>query len=192
MLAEIRIGPLPNRKTLDMSERKSLMILVLLVFAIPTGCDSSPGDDDESTENGSTSVARPSLESGTTFSSDNGLPKGRIYAVASCPDGSTWFGFGVNGSGMARLEGSSWTTFSEEDGLESNYVYALSCDSENNIWIGYGIQAGGVTVFDGSQWSTYTEDDGLTSNYVAAITTSENGELWIGYADQSEGVDRFR
>lgn len=163
------------------------VLLVLASALLTCGCDFGKASDD-----GASDVATPSSESRTTYTVDDGLPEDRIYAAATCPNGNVWFGFGQQGDGLTRFDGSNWKTFTEEDGLESNYVYALACDRENGVWIGYGNQGLGITRFTGSEWTTYDEQDGLSSNYVASITSGESGDLWVGYADQQEGADRFR
>lgn len=113
-------------------------LLLLLAFGlIVWGCDFGFGKSDSRPES---DVAVPSPVAGSTFAATSGLAEDRIYAVASCPNGNVWFGFGQQAGGLIRYDGSNLKTFTKEDGLESNRVYALACDRENGIWIGYGIQ----------------------------------------------------
>jgi ligand-binding sensor domain-containing protein len=166
---------------------RSLLLVLMLALGL-WACDFGFGK----AESNQADVAVPTPDGGTTFTEQSGLPEDRIYAVASCPNGNVWFGFGQQAGGLTRYDGSNWKTFTKQDGLESDRVYALACDQQNGIWIGYGIQGSGVTRRTGNGWTTYTEQDGLSSNYVATITSEKDGELWIGYAEQQPGVDRFQ
>lgn len=165
-------------------------LLIVSTFALVFwACDFGFGK----AESNGADVAIPTTDSGTTYTEESGLPEDRIYAVASCPNGNVWLGYGDQADGLTRYNGSNWKTFTEqENGLEDDAIYALACDQNNGVWIGYGIQGQGVTRYTGDEWKTFTEQDGLSSNYVATITSEKDGELWIGYDEQQEGVDHFK
>lgn len=126
------------------------------------------------------------------FTGEDGLAWSQVAAVAVCPNGDVWFGYGIGGNGITRFDGSRWETLTREDGLAKNSVYALACDRSGVLWIGYWINAGGLTRYDGKRWTTFTKEDGLSNDRIASIGIGPDGEIWIGFGNQANGIDRLK
>jgi ligand-binding sensor domain-containing protein len=128
---------------------------------------------------------------GIHYDSESGLARELVHAAAACPNGSVWFGYGLNGGGLTRISDSEARTFTTDDGLERDHVHALACDSSSRVWIGYGVNAGGLTRYDGSSWHTYTTADGLASDYVEDVAAATNGRVLVVYGNNGQGADLF-
>jgi ligand-binding sensor domain-containing protein/signal transduction histidine kinase len=104
-----------------------------------------------------------------------GLPPGRIQAIASDARGTLWIG--LRGAGLARLDGDRFTTFTARDGLSNDNVLALLVDSAGTLWAGTDA---GLDRFEGARFVHMTASDGLPAGGVRAIHEDRSRRLWIG------------
>lgn len=156
--------------------------LVFLIGLALAACDTA-------STNGDNLAPGTGVDTVTHYTQEDGMARNLTHAVAVCPNGDVWFGYGPNGAGASRLRGNSWQHFTRDDVLQRNGVFALACDRHNNVWIGYGINAGGLTRYTGTQWITYTRDDGLTSNYIQSISAHPDGSVWVTFGNNGQGAN---
>ena len=110
--------------------------------------------------------------------SNSGLPKNDINAIAIDASGNKWIG--TNG-GLAKFDGVTWTVYTiSNSGLPSNYINSIAIDTSGNKWIGTSF---GLAKFDGATWTVYNDtNSGLPVYYVSSIAIDGGGNKWIGTA----------
>lgn len=122
---------------------------------------------------------------------EQGLAGRAVWAIASGPDGQTWFG-GEQGAVSfmpnddMTPEDDDWAVYTPEDGLPHQWVTAIATDEDGGVW--FGTQGGGVAYFDHNGWTRYTEEDGLVSNWVRDIAVDPMGVVWFA---TSRGISAF-
>ena len=165
----------------------SLIALVLFSF-----CNSNPTEVGSTDQNEINGDPDPTFNEISLITTDDGLVRSQVYALAVCPNNDVWFGYGPNGNGITKMAGSEVVSYTENEGLSNNNVHALECDSKGRLWIGYGANAGGLTVLNNNEWKNYTTEDGLHSNNIFSIAVSDEDEIWISYGAQRSGVTYIR
>lgn len=129
----------------------------------------------------------------TTFTYDDGLVSGIVYALAEDDEGYLWFGT-AGGVSVLDYAGTpfdkgddAWITFTTDDGLAHNFVLAMAEDSGGRWW--FGTRGGGVSVLDdgGTPWDkgddvwiTFTTADGLARDDVYFVAEDGGGRWWFG------------
>ncbi len=105
----------------------------------------------------------------------DGLPAGRIQAIAEDAEGVLWVG--LRGAGLARLEGGRVQVYTMRDGLSSDEVLALRVDGQGTLWVG---TAAGLDRFARGRLSAVSRVDGVPPGGVRAIYEDRSGRLWAG------------
>jgi len=111
----------------------------------------------------------------THFGSDEGLPSGRVQAIADVTGGGLWIG--LRGGGLVRYSAGRFRAYTVLDGLLSDNVLAVFEDRSGRVWIGTDA---GLDRFDGGRFTHFTARDGLPPGSVRAIREDREGRLWIG------------
>ena len=112
-----------------------------------------------------------------TYTADDGLAPGVVYAVHQSRDGSVWAGT-LSGE-VSRIDKGRVTTFTTADGLSADAVTAIQETPDGVIWVG---TAGGLAAFRGGNWRRYGGEDGLPPGRVNSLALDGDGVLWIGAA----------
>ena len=119
-----------------------------------------------------------------TYTPDDGVGGGKVYALLEDTKGNLWFG--TDGGGVTRYDGFSWQNFTTKNGLTDNSVYSLLEDSNGNIWV--GTYYGGMSRYDGENWTAYSLTEDPFNNRITALEEDNNGNIWAG---TFRGVIRF-
>lgn len=126
-----------------------------------------------------------------TLTTENGLPEGRMLALAEDSTGALWFGAE---RGLARCAEDACRIFTRADGLASDLVSVLFVDSAGTVWAGNGLGTeGGLSAWDGATgtpggvWRQVTVEDGLAHPMVNAILEEREGALWFGVGFAARG-----
>ena len=106
---------------------------------------------------------------------EEGLPAGRVQAIADGAGGALWLG--LRGGGLARFEGGRFRTFRSSDGLSSDNVLAVLEDRTGRLWVGTDA---GLDRLEAGHFVHLTMKDGLPSGAVRSIYEDRRGRLWIG------------
>jgi ligand-binding sensor domain-containing protein/signal transduction histidine kinase len=109
------------------------------------------------------------------YGPEEGLPAGRIQAIASDARGALWIA--LRGAGLARLDGDRFTTFTTRDGLSTDNILALLVDSAGTVWVGTDA---GLDRLEGARFVHITASDGLPAGGVRALHEDRSRRLWIG------------
>lgn len=109
-----------------------------------------------------------------------------VWAIASTPDGSLWFG--TFGGGLYRLDAQErLTRFLPSPGnpnsLPAENVLALAVDSRGDLWAG---TTKGLARWTGKGFETITAAS-LSGTTVFSLSAESDGSLWIG---TDQGLDR--
>ena len=115
--------------------------------------------------------------SAQTYTVEDGLARGGIYAVHRARDGAVWAG-SVAGS-ITRIHQGRISTFTKSDGLSGEAITTISETRDGVIWVG---TSGGLQAFRRGAWKVYSGPEGLPPGRVNSLTTDEQGMLWIGAA----------
>jgi diguanylate cyclase (GGDEF)-like protein len=126
-------------------------------------------------------------ESVTRFTTRDGLPSDRIWALEDDGAGGMWVA--THGAGIVRWRASkAQQRLTTREGLPSDFARALLRDRDGTLWI--GTDGGGLTAWrDGAIVRTITTRDGLPSNFIRALRRDRDGSLWIG---TDGGLSRWR
>jgi hypothetical protein len=115
------------------------------------------------------------------------LPDDNVWAIATDPDGSHWFG---TEGGVAHLFGTTWTVYNASNSaLPACRVMGIATDPDGSHW--FATDGGGVAHFDGTNWTVYDAyNSGLPADNVYAITCDPDGSHWFGTV-MGSGVAHF-
>jgi len=126
-----------------------------------------------------------------TLTAEDGLPEGRLLALAEEPTGALWFGAE---RGLARCAEGACRVFTRADGLASDLVSVLFVDSSWTVWAGNGLSTeGGLSAWNGATdtpgkvWRQITVENGLAHPMVNAILEDREGALWFGVGFAARG-----
>jgi ligand-binding sensor domain-containing protein/signal transduction histidine kinase len=112
-----------------------------------------------------------------TYTANDGLAPGGVYAVHRAPDGSVWAG--TLGGGLSRIQNGQVSSFSVADGLSGDPITTIQDTPDGMVWVG---TTAGLQALRGSAWRIYRGQDGLPPGRVNSLAVDENGGLWIGAA----------
>lgn len=122
----------------------------------------------------------------TSWSSKDGLPAARIWALAQDADGYLWIG---TNDGVVRFDGLQfvrWEIFGR-DPLPSRFIRVLRATRDGSIWVGFSPNIGYATEgpayvarLQNGRATVYSERDGLGLGTVRAIVEDGSGAIWVG------------
>lgn len=126
-------------------------------------------------------------ESVTRYTTRDGLPSDRIWALEDDGTGGLWIA--THGGGVVRWHGArALEKITRREGLPNDLARALLRDPDGTLWI--GTDGGGVAAWrNGAMVRTVTTRNGLPSDLVRALQRDRDGSLWIG---TDGGLARFR
>jgi signal transduction histidine kinase/ligand-binding sensor domain-containing protein len=114
----------------------------------------------------------------TTWNENNGLPAGRIRAIAQDADGYLWLG---TDAGLVRFDGVRFTAWSglADTRLPGGAVTTLLATRDRALWIGVSGRTPLARIKDGAV-TMYGERDGLGGTYVLTLLEDTDGTIWAG------------
>jgi len=123
----------------------------------------------------------------TRFTTRDGLPSDRIWAIEDDGDGGMWIA--THGGGVVRWrDGRVQEHITMREGLPNDVVRALLRDSAGTLWI--GTDGGGIAAWrNGAIVRRVTTRDGLPNDFVRTLRRDRHGSLWIG---TDAGLARWR
>ena len=124
-------------------------------------------------------------KAGILYTTRDGLPDNRVYAVCETRDGSLWAG---TEQGLARLKDGVFTTYPGKDGVKNDYITCITEDHSGNLLV--GTQTRGLMRLAGDTWTRFGAADGLSDQSIRCITKDREGNLWIG--GTTGGVNRLK
>ncbi|HET8541308.1 MAG TPA: two-component regulator propeller domain-containing protein [Anaeromyxobacter sp.] len=104
-----------------------------------------------------------------------GLPDGRVQALARAPDGSFWIA--LDPGGLVQVRGGTVTTFTRGTGLVSENVRAVTVDKGGRVWV--GTREGEVQVLSTGRSTVFGAAAGLARHPVNRILDDRHGTTWI-------------
>jgi PAS domain S-box-containing protein len=105
----------------------------------------------------------------------NGLPDGRVYAIAEDSSGGRWF---ATAKGLGRLRDDRWTYWTIQRGLRTDRVFTLAVDRDQRVWIGHQTQ--GLGYIDTNDAVVYmTPEKGFVNAAVWDLLVDYAGRLWV-------------
>jgi signal transduction histidine kinase/streptogramin lyase len=109
----------------------------------------------------------------TALGEREGVPRGRLEALAETSDGALWIGTML---GLARLEHGGSRAVALDAGLPSTYVHVLRPDADGGLWAG---TQEGLARWDagGQRWR---REAGMPAHSVEALWLDADGTLWAG------------
>jgi len=121
------------------------------------------------------------------FTTHDGLPSDRIWAIEDDGSGGLWLA--THGGGVVRWSGGRVVQrITTREGLPNDVAPALHRDGDGTLWI--GTDGGGVVAWrNGAIAQRITTRDGLPSDFVRTLRRDRDGTLWIG---TDRGVARWR
>src|SRR5207237_10660152 len=123
----------------------------------------------------------------TRFTTRNGLPSDRLWAIED--DGADGLWIATFDEGVVRWRDSAVRQrITKRDGLPSDLARTLLRDPTGMLWI--GTDGGGLAGWrDGTVVRTLTTRDGLPSDFIRSLLRDRDGSLWIG---TDRGLARWR
>jgi diguanylate cyclase (GGDEF)-like protein len=114
----------------------------------------------------------------TRFTTRDGLPSDRIWAVEDDGAGGLWVA--THGGGVVRWRDSRvQQRITTREGLPNDFARALLRDADGTLWI--GTDGGGLAAFrDGALLRVLTTRDGLPNDFIRTLLRDRDGTLWIG------------
>jgi len=120
----------------------------------------------------------------TMLAEADGLPRGRVLALAETPEGFVWCG---TAGGLIRLPvGGPWDAghmlrMTTKDGLLHDRIFAIVRDTEGGLWFGtYAAPDGGLSRWKDGRWSHWTLKEGLPHPNVTSLMLARDGRIWLG------------
>lgn len=107
----------------------------------------------------------------------DGLPSGRIAAIAQTGDDYLWLGTNV---GLVRFDGITFLQWRELSSLElpARSVWALCAATDDSLWVGFS-SPGGVSRIKDGLVTNFDEADGLPDGAVNSLTEAHDGTIWV-------------
>ena len=118
---------------------------------------------------------------------DDGLPSGRIQAIAQTADGYLWLG---TSRGLSRFDGYHFSNFYRTNThfLSVDNIVSLCPANDGSLWV--GTDGGGlVQVQKNGQFRSLGAPQGLTNEFIRALHQDARGDLWVG---TDHGLFRLR
>jgi signal transduction histidine kinase/ligand-binding sensor domain-containing protein len=119
---------------------------------------------------------------GRTFTTEDGLPGGHVWAVREDRAGTLWAG---TANGLARLQVDRFRVYTTADGLPGGQIWAIDEDKDGSLWLATD---GGLVESDGSTFTTYRPPGGLPENLFVPFSPRRAGGYWMGTAGGLEHV----
>jgi len=132
-------------------------------------------------------VLRVSGNDVTRFTTRDGLPSDRIWAIEDDGSGGLWIA--THGGGVVHWrDGNVVQRITTAEGLPNDVAPALLHDADGTLWI--GTDGGGVIAWkNGAIVRRVTTREGLPSDFVRMLQRDRAGSLWIG---TDSGLARLR
>jgi ligand-binding sensor domain-containing protein len=114
----------------------------------------------------------------SSWSENDGLPSGPIWALTQDENGFLWIG---SDAGLLRFDGVRFRTWQELAGspLPQGAVHTLLVAHDGNLWVGFGEQAL-VARVRGRNVDVYGSHDGLVGHQITALVEDASGDIWAG------------
>ena len=111
-----------------------------------------------------------------SWDNENGLPKGRLTALARTPDGYLWVGSSV---GLVRFDGVRFVTLTTNTvpALGDNHVLSLVVDTNGALWI--GTRGGTLAVREGGTFRSVPLDPRLRGMAISHLSLDSQGAIWL-------------
>ena len=111
----------------------------------------------------------------TSFATDAGLTRQRVFDIAFTPDGTAWV---AAEDGLRRFDGFEWERFGTNAGLPSTFMRAVGVTAKGELWVG---SDAGVGVFDGQRlkYDPRGSLTGLANSSVREIDVDPDGTVWF-------------
>ncbi len=114
----------------------------------------------------------------TRYTTRNGLPTDRVWALEGDGDNGLWVA--THGGGVIRWRDNRVVErITTAEGLPNDFARTLLRDPDGTLWI--GTDGGGLIAWrNGTILRTITTKDGLPSDLIRALHRDRDGSLWIG------------
>ena len=114
----------------------------------------------------------------TRYTTRDGLPSDRIWAIEDDGEGGVWVA--THGGGVVRWnDGAVQQRLTTREGLPNDIVRALLRDPDGTLWL--GTDGGGLVAWrDGKILRRVTTREGLPNDFVRTLMRDRDGSLWIG------------
>jgi len=111
----------------------------------------------------------------TTYATDAGLTRQRVFDIAFTPDGTAWLAVE---DGLRRYDGFEWERFGTNANLPSTFARAVGVTAKGELWVGSDAGAG---VFDGQRlkYDPRGSLTGLANSNVREIDVDPDGTMWF-------------
>jgi hypothetical protein len=120
-----------------------------------------------------------------TFTTKNGLPANKVYAVRADGD-RVWIG---TSHGLVLYENNEFTTFTTEDGLAHNGVLAIDVSElTGDVWIA---TLGGMNRYSGGQFETFTQFNSGLANDVIYSVVCDGKDVWCATGGGAGHYDTY-
>lgn len=112
-----------------------------------------------------------------TWSVDQGLPAGTVYALAQSADGYVW---AATQEGFVRFDGTEFVTYDKAAAAKMRHNMTVALLSARDGSVFAATTGGGVVHLDKGRIHSYGMSEGLPSDAATALYESGNGTIWIG------------
>src|SRR6266480_6772442 len=112
-----------------------------------------------------------------TWTVDQGLPQGTVYALAQTADGYVW---AATQEGFVRFDGTEFLTYDKASAPQIHNNMTLSLLSARDGSLYAATNGGGVGRVQGRRINVMEIGEGMPSDAATALYESGNGTLWIG------------
>jgi signal transduction histidine kinase/CheY-like chemotaxis protein len=111
----------------------------------------------------------------TSYATDAGLTRQRVFDIAFTPDGTAWV---AAEDGLRRFDGFEWERFGTNAGLPSTFMRAVVVTTNGELWVGSDAGAG---VFDDQRlkYDPRGSPAGLANSNVREIAADLDGTVWF-------------
>ncbi len=116
--------------------------------------------------------------------SDKRLKASTMF-ITETRDGSLWFG--MDGTGLIKMNNDSLSVFTSKDGLASDVVFCLHEGDDSTLWLGTN---SGLNRLKNNAFTTYTTANGMPSDVVFFILPDDKGTFWIGANNGVSSIDQ--
>jgi signal transduction histidine kinase/ligand-binding sensor domain-containing protein len=142
-----------------LSRRVRALLLSLLVWPVTAGADTGGGLSGYSV---------------TTWTEKEGLPAGRIRAMAQSADGYLWLGLET---GLVRFDGLRFVRFDHQ--LPSASLWSLMNARDHSLWIGLSSSTPIARLHNG-RMTLFGAPEGLPNTLAASFYEDRAGVIWAG------------
>jgi ligand-binding sensor domain-containing protein len=119
------------------------------------------------------------------FTTKDGLPANKIYAVRADGD-RVWIG---TSNGLVLYENGAFRTFTTEDGLAHHGVLAIDVSElTGDVWIG---TFGGMNRYSGGQFETFTQFNSGLANDVIYSVVCDGKDVWCATGGGAGHYDTY-